>query len=68
MSLGLVVSEEKSLTRTPTPQSDAIMSAAIKTIFFLQKHMNLCKVRDLRRYTIILPTGPISVFSFLNDN
>ena len=31
MSLGLVVLEEKSLTRTYMPQSDDIMSADIKT-------------------------------------
>ena len=31
MSLGLVVLEKKLSTRTPTPQSDDIMSADIKT-------------------------------------
>ena len=31
MSLGLVVLEEKMLTRSPTPQSDDIMSADIKS-------------------------------------
>ena len=62
MSLGLVVLEKKLFTRTPTPQSDDIMSADIK--INAEKVYQSIRKRDQKRLSSAQPIASVACLTF----